>query len=186
MDFFLCFSDQLSNLEVDFPIWDRYGQWSWRKTIPIWNRWEFTSDLISEFGGNVSERLSPIPLPISIHIGVRIGVSRLQCWRRRRVGHDLWALSQKRRVANTKPVEFWWCRWILLLIFAWSVRRGCGFRIWNLNSIDENRRGWSWGYGLVDPNELNGAASNRWTTIRLFHLFDVFDGCGWLRMTNAV
>jgi hypothetical protein len=107
-------------------------------------------------------------------------------WRRRRVGHDLWAPSQKRRVANTKPVEFWWCRWILLLIFAWSVRRGCGFRIWNRNSIDENRRGQSWGYGSVDPNELNGAASNRWTTICLFHLFDVFDGCGWLRMTNAV
>jgi hypothetical protein len=41
-------------------------------------QWEFISDLISEFGGNVSERLSPIPLPISIHIGVRIGVSRLQ------------------------------------------------------------------------------------------------------------
>jgi hypothetical protein len=46
-------------------------------------RWEFISDLISEFGGNVSERLSPIPLPISIHIGVRIGVSRLQCFNKR-------------------------------------------------------------------------------------------------------
>jgi hypothetical protein len=53
-----------------------------------------------------------------------------------------------------------------------SVRRGCGCRIWNnRSSIDENGRGRSWGYRSIDPNELNGAASDGWHSFVSFVWF---------------